>query len=430
MTPARAWRIGVIGGGVALLGAFALLYAEAPGPYFAILRAWGLDPFRFPFLDTHAVLAAIECTGRGFDPYLYDPCDVLTRAHVYSPLFLEAATLPVTVAWTTATGIALSLMFIVAVASLPAPRDRVGRTIMGLALVSTMTGYAIERGNNDLLIFVLVTIVGHLASRGTAARTVGYGAILFAILLKYYPAILLLLTLRERARRFMTVTAIVVVAVALFAIHYRRALAEGSALVPFGSHFTDFFGAVNLPFGLTELLKPVASSGPAAAAIISILSWLVLILLIGSSILRGLELAREAPLASLAPAEGMFLVMGAALIAGTFFAGQNIDYRGIFLLLALPGLTALGPRYRGAAIMILFLMWGEMFREALSHIAFADPTLASILQTVRVVFWFVRELIWWRVVAVLLGIVFAHVASSEIGRAVGSRLGVMRLAPR
>ena len=54
----------------------------------------------------------------------------------------------------------------------------------------------------------------------------------------------------------------------------------------------------------------------------------------------------------LSPAEDSFLIAGAVLITGCFFAGQNIGYRGIFLLPLFPGLFALsgfgtGTRQRG-----------------------------------------------------------------------------------
>src|SRR6185437_2981829 len=101
-----------------------------------------------------------------------------------------------------------------------------------------------------------------------------------------------------------------------------------------------------------------------------------------------------------------------------FFAGQNIDYRGIFFIFVLPGLLALAraggaPRiFFRTAILIVFLMWGELFREALQHIA---PTNADpIWQTVKASFWLLRELVWWRVIGVLLGLLIGLVARAPL----------------
>ena len=117
-----AWRVFVIAGGGAVFAAFAFLYAWQPHLYKIVLLGWGVHPYDFPFLDTHAVLAAIECQRLGFDVYIEDPCDVFHRLHVYSPLFLEAKSLPVTTAWTPWVGVPLAFLYIVSVASLPAPR--------------------------------------------------------------------------------------------------------------------------------------------------------------------------------------------------------------------------------------------------------------------------------------------------------------------
>jgi hypothetical protein len=78
--PAGVLCLNAIMAGLWLSGAYSL--------YFGALRLLGIDPFSFPFLDTHAVLAAAECARQGIQVYLSNPCDVLGRPHVYSPLWL------------------------------------------------------------------------------------------------------------------------------------------------------------------------------------------------------------------------------------------------------------------------------------------------------------------------------------------------------
>jgi hypothetical protein len=425
-----AWRIAVVAGGCAGVLLFAFFYGAHAHLYFAILRGWGLDPFRFPFLDSHAVTSSLECARRGFDPYLHNPCDVLTRAFVYSPMILDAAFLPVTVAWTNALGLGLALLLILSLASLPAPRGAREWGVMALAALSTMTLYAVERGNIDILVFAVVTLAGHLLWRGRMARAGGYGLLLVGAALKYYPVVGLILALRESPRRFALAVAASLAILALFAVHYRHGLAEAMALVPYGSYYTDFFGAVNLPFGMARLLSPIRTEIPGAAPVLTAFPWVVLALLLVSCLRQAIAFAVAVPMPSRNPEPAaIFLVLAAALIVGCFFAGQSIGYRGIFFLLALPGLLALGrgrdgQRFRATAVMILFLMWGEMFREALEHLTFANAEAARALQTGRVAFWFVRELIWWRVIAALGGIVLSFAVHSEMARWLGLRLGV------
>jgi hypothetical protein len=129
----------------------------------------------------------------------------------------------------------------------------------------------------------------------------------------------------------------------------------------------------------------------------------------------------RAAIAELPDAERVFMVIGSAVIAGCFFAGQSIGYRGIFLLLVMPGLLALsraGSRERralclGSAIVIVLLMWGECLRQAL------DGGFG---------FWLLRELGWWWSVSLMLALVAAFLRESPVLRGASAWLGRRRCA--
>jgi len=403
-----------------------------PATYFAILTGWGIVPYRFPFLDTHAILSALQCAGRGIDPYRYNPCDVLTRAFVYSPMMLEAAILPVTPAWNAPVGILFALLYFIAIASLPPPRGVGGGVVMVLAIFSTMSVFALERGNVDLVVFAMVVLAGHLARRGAIVRGLGYAVIVFAALLKYYPIVALIVALRERPRRVLTVAFWTGAILVLFAIHYRQGLTEAMALVPVGSYYTDLFGAKNLPFGLAGLLLPIARYR-GGMLVLEILPWLVLAALLwGVGVAAVTGLGSRALLAKLPEPERSFLAMGAALIVGCFFAGQNVGYRGIYFLLLLPGLMALarlpkdGRRFFVTIGLIVFLMWGELFDEMFLHLQFADASLAPAAKFAGLTFWLLRELVWWHVIGTLAGLILCFVVETPLGQFPWPR----RAAPR
>ena len=83
-----AYRLAIPFGVLSLYAIMAGLWLSgAHSLYFGALRVLGIEPFSFPFLDTHAVLAAAECGRQGIEVYLSNPCDVLGRPHVYSPLW-------------------------------------------------------------------------------------------------------------------------------------------------------------------------------------------------------------------------------------------------------------------------------------------------------------------------------------------------------
>ena len=186
--------------------ALALLYQLEPESYYRVLAFIGIVPFRYPFLDFQFVLASVDCWQRGVDVYVTNPCDVLDRPFDYSPLWLRFAFLPGK-EWTNPLGLCLAISFFLALAVLPPPRS--GRELLPrlVATLSPVTTFAVERGNIDLLMFVIATAAGVLLLRPLRGRVAGYAMIVIAGLLKFYPLVLMVLTLRERPRVFLWVNA-------------------------------------------------------------------------------------------------------------------------------------------------------------------------------------------------------------------------------
>ena len=191
-----------------LLGFAALWTGGAHDAYFALFRWLGVPAFRFPFLDTHGELAIIDCHRRGVDVYLSNPCDVLRRVHVYTPLWFRFTVLPIDTSWTPRLGFALALVFAASLLLLPSGRD--GRAV-GLICAATplpAVGFALERGNADLLMFVFAALAAALALRRLPTRLLAFPIVVLAAALKVYPATLLVLALRERPALCLTVSVI------------------------------------------------------------------------------------------------------------------------------------------------------------------------------------------------------------------------------
>ena len=154
---------------IALLCVAALWIGGAHRAYFALLRGIGVPAYRFPLLDTFGVLAAIDCHRRGIDVYLTNPCDP-GRLHTYTPLWFRLGALPIDISWTPCIGIALALVFVASLLLLPAGRDLRAAGVIAAAALSPAVGFALERGNADLLIFVMAALaVARVASRADAA---------------------------------------------------------------------------------------------------------------------------------------------------------------------------------------------------------------------------------------------------------------------
>jgi hypothetical protein len=401
--PASLCRFVPAGSALAVLLAMSWLYWQGHREvYDDILRSWGIVPFQIPFLDISSPLAAWECTRKGWDVMSDNPCNLLHFAYNYSPFWLLAAPIPLGVRDTTAVGWGLDLMFIASLSLLPPPRRFVELTLVLAATFSTIVVFALERANADLVLFMLALGTGLLAERGPTVRTIGYGVALLSALLKYYPIMVLVLLFRERVAVFAAAALAAAGALAVFWAEYHVEIVRGWENIPIGPYNTDLFAAKNLPFLIGTLVESAAAPSRFAAAV----GWVVTGGLYGGLVGAALAICRRlsgfaalrAAIAELPDGERVLMVIGSAVIAGCFFAGQSIGYRGVFLLLVIPGLLALsrtairGLRALclGSAIVIVLLMWGECLRQAL------DGGFG---------FWLLRELGWWWSVSVMLALV-------------------------
>jgi hypothetical protein len=367
----------------------ALWLSGAHQSYAAFLSPLGFHPFRFPFLDTHAVLAAIECHRLGVDVYANNTCDVLRRPHVYSPLWLHLDVLPITTAWTGPVGLALDLLFLVSLVILPPARGAIGTLIVAAAVVSPSVVFALERANNDLVIFLFSVLAGWLVVRSSWLRLSGYLVVVLAAALKFYPVTLLILAWRERWPRCLMIIALSLAGLAACLLPEKESLVRALQLVPPAA-----FGAAKIPTIFTEKL-----GWPAWSRIV-IQGTMVLVMAF-----RALQWSRQLQpgLNRLSETERVFLTVGATLIVGCFLAGTNNDYRSIHLLFALPALLALaagrdGYSARMAVTLVLGVMWSDALR--------ATPApLGRLL-------WLAAQCAWWVVVTALLASLLAQLRDS------------------
>ena len=401
-----------------LFGALAVLWLAGPQSlYVALLTASGIGVGKVPFLDLHAVTAAIECHGRGIDVYLANPCDILGRPHAYSPLWLDLGPGLVRdqdAAWL---GAGLDLLVILCLPLIIRPRSLAEFTLFLLATTSTMVVYALERANIDIVVFLLAVGAGVLYRR---PRLVGvsYALCVIGACLKYYPLAGLILLVRERGRTLPLPLAGIAAALAGFVLVYAGELRTALGNIPAAaSVYTDSFSARNLPAGIVDLLSWPPGAGRLVAAAI-------FLVLLCSAVGRAQRLSRALAAANDATPEpeATCLLLGATLVLFCFLASENVGYRGILFLLVLPGLVA---RRRGAAeaerrwlsamiAAVLFIMWGEFLRRGLdgAMVALAMPEWA--MARLELLFWLGRELLWWWLAAGLAALVLDAVRRAPL----------------
>ncbi len=418
------------------LGFMALVLASMafrydPSAYFGMLKVLIMHPYPSPFIDAQQIPALVECSRHGVDVFVSAPCDPLHRALAYSPLWLKASFLPTGKAWSNWIGLSLGAAFYASLALLPQPRRPLGALLFILATFSSLPTFAVERGNMDLVMFVLVALGGWCWLRPLAIRLPGYVLIVFAGLLKFYPLVLMLLFLRERMKVFFALCVAALASVAGFVWIYHRELREMARNLPIVPIFGDAFGWPQLPAGLGAALKWLLEhAGLYNAAVTSLphnlqFALLVFFLAFGATLVLAIKLAStsdfKSAVAAAPPAHRGFLIIGAALICGCFFAGQSVGYRGVHLLFALPGVIALAgvsaPRSARLVFWLtvgamLFVMWRLTLQGLVAHLSGGTefPLGGS---TPAYLFWIAHELAWWWIVSVLLAILFVFVGQSE-----------------
>lgn len=405
------YRVFPAGMAITAFAVLALMYLSGHHePYARILTDWGVEPFRFPFLDTSGALAAWDCTRLGIDVIAHDPCDVLDRSYNYSPIWMSLAAIPLGRADAGPVGLALGLLFLCALVLLPPARRPFELVLIALATLSSTVVFAVERANADLLVFLMALAVGFLSVRAQGARIAAYGLALFAALIKYYPLALLVLLARERATVAAAALAATVAVLVAFVAGYAPEIARGIPMIPSGPYYSGFFGAKNLPFLLGDFVGHRGLPSPVRAAAIAALFGALLLALAAISryLLRSASVS--AARLRMSALEANLLVIGSALVVGCFFAGQNIVYRAIFLLFVLPGLLAIargttepGPRRLliGTAVAIVLLLWQEFFRLSLYDLPARLGLPDGATFGLYALFWLCRELAWWWAVAVM-----------------------------
>jgi hypothetical protein len=418
-----AFRFGPSIVGLMAFGAMALLFCFGDRElYLAILRGWGILPIERPFLDTESILRAIACWRSGVDVWHPSPC-MNGGWYSYSPLLLHAAVFDIGLDDRVAFGLPLVIVFLVSLSALPPSRSWSEVGVRSLAVLSAATVFAVERANLDVAVFLLTLAGVCLAARRDAWRFAGYGVFILAAVVKFYPAVLLLLVLRERTRIMAAVTAAAALAATILLFPSSGGAPEAVKLAPVGSPYSDLFGARNLPLGLIVL--PAAPPDLPWDQVLRMPLPVPAMVMLGALTLAAGAVAwrnvrpDEAAWGLLSAQRAAALVAGAALIVGCFFAAQNIAYRAIFLLLTLPGLFALirteGDRRRSYALVIagvLFCLWEEFFHHAATEL---QPAIAEIIrpEAADLVFWLVREAVWWWVIARLLSLLGAFILTCK-----------------
>ena len=282
-----------------------------------LLLTFGIYNYGRVYLDSYAVLAALDAVRAGADPHAANALDVLSRPHVYSDWWLALRWLGLTREHNVLVGTAWVGAFAVAAWASVRPRNFGEALWLAALLVSPSVMLVVNRANNDLLIFVLLAGCGLVAAAPVWWRVVVAVACLgLATGLKYFPAPAALAFLWVRPVRrapAVLLAGLVVVALALLSVwtqveRSRFTIASGVHTMGAPLWWRDF-GWKDKDVALPGLLLIVI---PALG-----LAW--------SRVTAGLATRGQ-------PRERLLAALGAIVLLTCFLAGVNYAYRWIFVL--------------------------------------------------------------------------------------------------
>ncbi|HWA28324.1 MAG TPA: glycosyltransferase 87 family protein [Lacunisphaera sp.] len=365
--------------------------------------ATGIGESGRPFMDLHGILAACDASRAGVDPFLPNDFDPYHRPHVYSTWWLALGRLGLGRSDTLWLGSALVAAVLLMAVIVVRPQTRHEGVALFLFLASPAVLLAVNRANNDLVVFLLVGC-GLLCFRRENLAWQSGGVVLFAVsaVLKYSPLVTLVVLLDLRTRR--ALAAGLGAAVVVLALGW-------PGLVPGLQSAARFNPA---PDGLFAFGAPVFLRN---LGIPSTLGWLVPgLLLLGWVALQAWRKKGGAEPASSEidrQAQREF-VCGAALVVGLFFLGSSFAYKLIFALWLLPWLGrqagAGGQESRWARItwcLLLAAVWFEGGMAVVLNVVVGPwslPTAQAMLKATL----FLSQVATWALVACLLRYLFGY----------------------
>ena len=378
-----------------LVTAGLLVFALSPG---TLNRKLGLIDYGVWFLDSYAILASNDAVQAGLDPDQHNPLDIFGRPHSYSDWWFVLGRLGLTRADNFVVGgswVAAFLLSTFVVVRLRNNREAVWNACI---LLSPPVLLAINRANNDLVVFVLLAIAGFVLRRAAAWRLgLALGAIALATGLKFYPVVAAAVFLLVRPpRRLLAISASASLVLLLVLADIWNTLGRGVFAMPVNVY----------TLGAPILLKDLGWEGHGA-------------LVAGVVLLTGAAgwLAFSRRTTGLAEPEAdhsgrFFFVLGSVVLVACFLTGISHAYRWIFALMIAPWLwqeartPANPPVRRRLARLTGWLMMTALWMDGFFCLGvnlFFAPVPAGILDQWQFIWRLFTQPLIWLFMALLAG---------------------------
>lgn len=359
-----------------------------------VKRRFGIFDQGMWFLDSYAILASSDAVRAGLDPSQPNPLDVFQRQHSYSNWWFLLGDAGFTREDNFLVGGSWVAAFLVAALAGLRPQGWRHSALGALALLSPPVVLAVNRANNDLVVYALLAVGLWGMREARPGRLVLFALMLVvATGLKFYPFIAgaaLLAVRPPRLGLFATLLSLLAAGLTLAAVwtDFRKAVFPAPMEVyTFGAPliFRDLGWT-----GFAPLLAGMLLIGLAAV----ICAW------------RGWVIRLDDPQQELRAR--LAFGVGATLLVGCFLAGISHAYRLIFVLFLLPLLwrTASGPVVRWLGGLLAALLWLDGLYCLVTNLFIGPMPLEELVR--RQVIWrFATQPLTWAAMAVLAGSLLA-----------------------
>src|SRR5215472_7506590 len=184
----------------------AFSYAHGSAPWTTV----GVNAYKTKFEDMQSVTSSWDCTRRGIQAFPNNPCDPQGRPANYPRMWTHFGVIGLGLGDTVPLGIALGVIFYIAALLVPGRLSSREGVLYAALLLSPATLLGVERGNVDLFMFALIALGVGVVRRSSWA---GAAPIVFAAVLKLFPAFGLAVLVRRRKRWAALVASVVVLGV-------------------------------------------------------------------------------------------------------------------------------------------------------------------------------------------------------------------------
>ncbi len=287
------------------------------------------------FGDMRVITAAYECIRKGYNIFQENPCDPWGRAINYPPIWYAPAAIGIDQSNTAILGITIGFLFFAFTFLLIRKINYFEAIIYSFILLSPSIMLAVERGNNDLIIYSLLAVSLLLLSHeNILSRGLSYSLIVFAATLKLFPIFAIAALLKERRRVVLAIAPftlgvfITYIFFTLDDLKFVNSVTPRAALMSYGNMV--FFDLISLHFDRIGIDLP-RNIGflffYTSILFILVLSWVL--------VKRRYRFYQNEQEQLATPYIDEFRI-GACIYLGTFILGNNWDYRLIFLIFTIP----------------------------------------------------------------------------------------------